>query len=330
MNVCMRLDSSLGDPGLRETLARIVQAVADGWHVWLEPDPGAPSLERYFEDHPVHREWLEKSYAHAANYPLESNRTVVVTEDEHAPDDVDTLAEETKLPLEAASILLTAPLPVLVENEINDGTFFARLMAVVDAALVEFFRERRPRIRFDNGGGRAEVLKLVDHRAEQAAAAGVPLRLAVLVDGDSRWPGHEDGETQTLRTACSRTGATLRVLEKRSIENYVPDGVLQRYASDYPDVGPSVAFLIALPSAVRDHYPIKKGVPAANGTPDLPAGPEQQLYEDIVFPAGYCPKLRRLVEYFLESESILTESDLQGRNCLTEIREITRWIREEL
>jgi hypothetical protein len=326
----MRLESSLGDPALRDTLARIVRAVADGWHVWLEPDPAAPSLERYFEDHPVHREWVEKSWAHAANYPLESKRTIVVTEDEHTPEDVGTLAEETTLPLEAASILLTAPLSVLVENEINDGTFFARLMAVVDTALVEFFREPRPRIRFDNGGGKAEALKLVEHRAEQAAAAGLPLRLAVLLDSDSRWPEHEDGETQALRTACCRTGATLRVLEKRSIENYVSDSVLQRYASDSPDVGPSVAFLIALPSTVRDYYPIKKGVPAANGTADLPAGPERQIYEHIVFPAGYCPKLRRLVEYFLKSEPVVTESDLQGRNCLTEIRDITRWIREEL
>ncbi len=330
MNVHVQLHESLDDAALRDTLARIVRAVADGWHVWLGPDPEDPSFDRYFTEHAVHREWIEKSYTRALNYPLESERTIVVAEAQAAPPNVLALAKETVLALEAASILLTSPLSLLVENEINDGAFFVRMMAVVDPALVDLFRQPRPPIKFDNGGGKAETLRLVEHRAELAAATGVPLRLLVLVDSDSKWPGHEDRDTLRLNRACLHAGAVLRVLNKRAIENYVPDGVLQSYASECPDLGPSVTFVVGLPPGVRDYYPIRQGVPAADGTVDLPLGPEKSTYDPIVFPTDYRPKLARVMEYFLQSNVILSEADLQGRDCLTEFREVTRWIREEL
>jgi hypothetical protein len=330
VNVRLGLSASLRDPESLNTLSRIGQAVGDGWHEWLEPDPDDPRLAHYFDNHPVHREFMLKSFTRALLYPLESRRTIAIVEDEDAGSPSPTLGTDTTLALGPASIVLTAPLPVLVENEITDGGFLLRLLAVVDEPLVSRFTEPRPPLRFEHAGGKAEACKLVAHRAHQATHAGVPLRLLVLADSDSRWPGHSDHDTHTLTNACEAAGAMLHVLQKRSIENYLSDRVLRDYAAACPDVVASVEFLTSLPPVARDHYPIKHGPKMADGQPLFLSHQEAALYEGLTFPTAYSPKLPGLSRHVLSSQATLTIDDTQDRACTIEATALARWIREEL
>jgi hypothetical protein len=256
LNVRISLSGSLNTAEGLDALARIVYAIGDGWHEWLGPDPDEDGLASYLDQYRPHRELLEKSYARALLYPLESRRTVVVAEeDDVANPPPDRLDEETSVSVATAAILLTQSLSVLVENEINDGAFYSRLIRIVDDGLVNLFHEPRPRIRFENGGGKTVATDLVRHRAETSRAAGVPLRLLVLADSDARYPGHQERDTNALRKLCSETGASLFVLKKRAIENYVTDPVLTEQAAQNADIASSVAFILSLPSAARDHLP---------------------------------------------------------------------------
>jgi hypothetical protein len=331
LNVRVALSGSLGTTETLDELARIVQAVGDGWHEWLAPDPDETALNLYFEQYRSHRELVQKSYARALLYPLESRRTIVVAEDaDVAAPPPARLEEETTLSVAAAAILLTQPLAVLVENEINDGAFFSRLIEIIDHELVELFRESRPPIRFENGGGKTVATSLVGHRADAAGSAGIPLRLLVLADSDSHYPGHNRKDTNELREACREAGASLFVLEKRAIENYVTDPVLSEYAAENADIEPSVAFILSLPSTARDHYPIKKGVPSVEGKVELPEGPEKRIYDGVEFPGEFRPKVSRAANRFVTSTLVHTQADLDHRNCMTEVRAIARWMREEL
>ena len=331
MNVRIELSGSLDLPETRDALARIVQAIADGWHEWLGPDPDEAALKPYFEDYRRHHELIQKSYTRASLYPLESQRTIVVAEDTAVSDPPpSTLEQETAISVAAAAILLTQPLGVLVENEINDGAFFRRLLAIVDEEIVQLFHEPRKRVQFQNGGGKTVAIDLVRHRAEVATSAGVPLRLLVVADSDSRYPSHDAKDTMDLREACRETGAVLFVLQKRAIENYVTDAVLADYAVDNADLAPSIAFILALPPRARDHYPIKKGVRALDGKPDLPDGPEKQLYDGVQFPPDFRPKVPAAAERFVASRLVHAAADLAQRQCLSEVETMARWLREEL
>lgn len=329
MNLRIELKASLSSPVALDALSRIVQAIGDGWHDWLGPDPDDGDLDAYFTQYRLHRELISKAYTRAMAYPLKSKRTVVVAEDDFAETPA-ALEIETTLTLRAAAIVLTQALPVLVENGINDGAFFRCLIEIVDDELAQLFAEPRPRIRFEHGGGKAEARRIVAHRAQLAQSSGVPLRLLVLVDSDAHWHGHREKETEDLRKVCAETGASLHVLKKRTIENYVTDRVLRDYADENADIALSVAFVVALPSKARDHYPIKKGVPVIKGKPNLAEGPEKQMYDGITFPAGYGPKLPHAAARFVNSGLTHTEGDLDCRACLDEVRAIAHWMREEL
>ena len=330
MNVHVNINLSAVGPESFDALARIVQAVGDGWHEWVQPDPADAALDNYFAVYQPHRELVEKSYTRATLYPLESRRTIViVSDDDIAQPPPRKLAEKTQISLAAAAIVLTQPLGLLVENEINDGAFLRRLLEIVDRPLIDLFLEPRARIRFDNGGGKTVALSLVESRAEDAAARGIPLRLLLLTDSDARYPGHVDKDTKKLQEACAEYGASLFVLQKRAIENYVTDAVFEQCAETNPDVAPTSGFILSLPPFARDHYPIKKGLPAVDGKVDIAEGPEKRMYDDVEFPS-YRPKLPGIASRFVCSTIRHTSADLEQRSCLSEVETIARWIREEL
>lgn len=330
MKIEVALDRSLREAEGQSHLARIVASIGDGWHEWTGPDPDEAAFDPYFEQYRPHREFLRKSYTHALLYPLESTRTIVVVEPNSESPAVGKLGEVTCVALPAAAALVSEPLSVLVENESNDGAFYLRLVEIVDDELVGMFHETRPRIRFENGGGKTVVAALVRERARLALRRGVPVRVLVVADSDSRFPGHDERDTLALQQICEEVGAPLFVLQKRAIENYVTDRVLAEYASENVDLQPAIAFILALPPKARDHYPMKKGIPASGGRPSLPDGPERALYDGVEFPDDTRPRVPRLAERFASTRIVHTEQDLIDRCCLDEVRSLAGWLRGEL
>lgn len=311
----------LSEPGDFELLARLIYTIEDGWHDWHSPDPEDPALSEYFTRHPTHRELLSKSYLQANAYGTRTCRIVrIVGESSDTYDDNDTFA------LRQAVLYLTQVLNLLVENKINDGTFFIRFIESIDPDLTELFRLPNPPIQFEHGGGKAEILKLVKQGLEWSNHISPRPRRVVLVDSDARFPGHVTKETAELIENCGQDSIPLIVLRKRSIENYVPNRVLHEYAAIYPDVAPTVAFLISLTSEQRDHYPIKSGLG------NIQNDQEKVLYRAVLFPSGNsAPKLPRLIEFFLETSAApCVEADLVGRDCHHELCNAVTVLRKEL
>lgn len=320
----MRIYFSFGDilslsDDDHQLLQRILGTIVDGWHDWAHPEPNDPVFGSYFSNNSLHYELAVKSYSRVTAYGNFDSRIVTIVPND---DSIDPALNH--YPLKQAFDYLSQPLRILVENEISDGKFFRRLLSVVDPSLAETFDHARPRVSFDQGGGNSEIPKLIKERTAALSRHSVKPRLAVIADSDAKYPGHTPSDTQRLLDVCATHEIPCHVLEKRAIENYVPDIVLDTIATDRPGLNESVIFIKSLNPVQRDHYPMKTGLKATwtDG--------ERRLYDRINYPS-YHPKLSSLIYFFFSHPEIsLTTADLTDRACLTELQVIASFIRKEL
>ncbi len=325
MRLRFQIVSPLNENEEIAAVSRVVNGVKDGWHDWLEPDPGDSRLDPYYAQNPTHRELLSKSFTAAVAYGAAQVRTLTVVVHGDAP------AAEDAWPLEEAVLYLSQPLEVLVENARNDGLFFTACWAVLASRLAARLTAKRPAAVFSQGGGKAEVLQLIQHRTKEALdRRTVPPRLLVLLDSDARYPGHETSESRQLRDTCGELGIPIALLQKRAIENYVGDDALRDLGTTHADVLPSVDFLLGITSEQRDHYPIKKGLDGPHGRPVITSDGEKALYAGIAWPAGFRPKLGRLMEYVLQHDALITRAELAGRCAVEELEALAARIDEEI
>jgi hypothetical protein len=324
------LDGLLANESDLEDLARLVYLIEDGWHAWVSPDPGDDRLADYLARHPLHQDLLTKSYAAALAYPAGGPSAEPVRV-KRSPA-LEGAAERT-FDLRTAYEFASQPLTILVENRLNDGKFLRHMLGPVDTDLVTAMVRARAPMVFENGGGKAEILNQLRDRIITAATRPVPERLVVLVDSDARFPGHRTSETADILAAGQALGAPIVVLQKRSIENYIPDRVLHDYARQYPDIEAAARFITGLRPDQRDHYPIKKGLKRDPADPSKTLGSDQEeaLYHGVVFPDQPVAKLPRVAEYFLRLwESACHAADLRARQCWDELDTIAATLRKEL
>lgn len=307
-----------------DRLIRVVFTIEDGWHEWAGPDPKDDGMAAYFERRPSDMELLEKSYARSVAYPDEVPRKVVELV-VSPPGPLASSTSRLRISLKDGSTYLKQPLKILVENAINDAKFLKRYLHVVDPSLVELFDSRDAPVEFDHSGGKPEMINHLNSRAAVASSNGIPLRLIVIFDGDSSYPGHVTSETNTVRAACVSAGALWHVFTKRSIENYITERDLHAYATEFGDVAPAVRFILSLTGDQRDFYPFKKGFPGSSKMDG-----QIKLYAGIHATTG-SHKLKRAADYMINTSQIsVGVSDLEANRSLSEFVEIARLIRMEL
>ncbi|MBD7997493.1 hypothetical protein [Oerskovia gallyi] len=308
-------------------IARVVGGVEDGWHELVAPDPADVRFEPYFQQNPTHRELLEKSYMSAFAYGRLSARKIPISVREADPD----ASSSGAWTLRTALAYLAQPLEVLVENERNDGVFFLSVFEATMPAVAARFGGVRPGVRFGHGGGKAEVLRLIESRFSAALeGSSVPPRLFIIVDSDSRFSGHLTAESQDLQRVCEKFEVPLFLLRKRSIENYVSNAQLQEYATRFPDVRGSVNFLVGLDSTQRDYFPVKSGIAVRQGVPTDISDEERQLYAGVVWPSDFSPKLKRVMEFVLSQRPAFTSAHLTARDSYDEFALIAEKLDEEI
>ncbi|WP_157174488.1 hypothetical protein [Thiocystis violascens] len=186
---------------------------------------------------------------------------------------------ETLAPNVAAR-LFTQPLCICVENRFTDGLFLDAILSVLAPAELKVFLDgcaAKP-FRCDSGGGNGELPKIIESRVQEFTATGLPLRAIVFADSDARFPGHISDDAKVIADLCEAHALLCLILSKRAIENYIPDEVLQGWATEPPSqaVRPLVAAICRLTPAQRDHVPMKKKFPG-----QLDDSQEQALYDDI-------------------------------------------------
>jgi hypothetical protein len=139
-----------------------------------------------------------------------------------------------RLPLGTdADLLLHRPLRLKLENEINDQHFLHR-------SVPSMWRKRWERackhqwIEPEQGGGISEIRRIL---AEEVVKHTIRrLRLWVMFDSDGTKPGDVHEEAQRTRTTCEEIGVPHHMLERRMIENYIPERAMRAWVAKAQEV----------------------------------------------------------------------------------------------
>ncbi|WP_437993502.1 hypothetical protein [Sorangium sp. So ce145] len=296
-------------------LARIVDAFAEGRHVWEIDDPDAIEASRWIAGDAGSREAkrsleiMRKSYTEAL-YAPPSRRTHALL-----------IVVGADLDPNQARECLEAPAHVIVENRESDGAFLKAMVRAFGRTDLEVAIERGW-VDIVHAGGVGELEKRVN---ERVSAVPGPCRVFVFCDSDRMHPAHNDTEAiKVLAACCAHHGVPGHVLHKRTIESYLPKGSLQHLKR--PDV--FTAFFGALSDVQRDHYNMKDGFerPKTPGG-DVAVRPEHRglfggLAQDVLrrLCGGFGSDAWRL---FLWTRSEITAASVEER-CTTNPGEIPR------
>lgn len=135
-----------------------------------------------------------------------------------------------RLPLDdEAEILLVRSLRLKLENEISDWSFLQR-------TLPPMWKNRWSQavkhrwIEEEQGGGITEIGRIVSKKIAHDRIRG--LRLWAMFDSDASKAGELPQATRRTRDACEEQGVPFHMLERRKIENYLPEGVMRAWARD--------------------------------------------------------------------------------------------------
>lgn len=243
-----------------------------------------------------------------------------------------------------ADKLAHTPLKILVEDRESDGVLLEILVEEVGSPeLRELWKrgqEVTPRaIEIANAGGLSSMPQRVIRAVSDATAEGRPVRLIVFCDSDQRWPhdtGHQSyAKITELRQRCEDQAIPLHVLQKRNVENYIPDAVIETVRDAPQNTGNTQLFdaLLRRNSIQRDHFPLKDGLCDGERTDALAAGlydPAEEsdllLLKNRLFPK----KPRLLTRLQNERRTDFTRSGLLARDGNGEIDTILKAIALEL
>ncbi len=133
----------------------------------------------------------------------------------------------TRTEAERALRIANTPLKVLVENRLRDGDLLevaVRLLGTSQLCRLWIEAPPPPVIEVVHAGGCGEMQSILAREAEQADAAGLPVRMIVVVDSDRTGPDDTPSDTALrIELEADRTGAHAFILCKREAENYIPD-----------------------------------------------------------------------------------------------------------
>jgi hypothetical protein len=156
------------------------------------------------------------------------------------------------------------PTLLLVENVETDGEFIRMVVAKLRPRLRGHFGGTHPLIKVEQGGGIAELVKEINRHGQLYGSVRphghVPARVVAVADSDAPSPGRPSADANAVRRAATKAGVATHVLTKRTIENYIPDEALHRYAESRRHLLAAVQTITSLPTPARDHYPMKDGL----------------------------------------------------------------------
>jgi hypothetical protein len=182
--------------------------------------------------------------------------------------------------LEEAKRYFNQPLTVILENSLNDSYFVN--------AIINNFKKRSKSISrhqqngwliYGNGGGFGNIINTITGMMN--SFENLPkdnykyLRCFVLVDSDKEFPSNESkADRQKLYEFLNSVGVTFHELEKREMENYLPNEVIETIENNK---GFIQAYL-RLNSLQQDYFDLEKGF-----TQNINSYPKevQELYNDV-------------------------------------------------
>lgn len=114
-----------------------------------------------------------------------------------------------------------------MENALRDGALVetaVRLLGSDTLRRLWCSPPSPPAVAVRHAGGNGDMPPLIEHEAQQARNAGLPLRLIAVVDSDRSGPGLPATDAaQRVEAAARAHRACAFVLTKRTGESYIPD-----------------------------------------------------------------------------------------------------------
>lgn len=136
-------------------------------------------------------------------------------------------------PTEAVMFLMQ-PLSVILENGFNDAHFIKAIFRCFDTTgkLNRYINEGW--IRFENAGGCSNVKNFLKSHAGYYGENEKFLRCYVILDGDRRFPTDAEPakKYKGLKEWLTKMHVGYHVLEKRCMENYMPDEAMNSFAGN--------------------------------------------------------------------------------------------------
>lgn len=225
----------------------------------------SPVYQSLIQDH---KTLIEENYNRIVGESVRNNFSIGLASSEH----VFNIAE--------AKRFFTQPFVLILENSLNDGYF-------VDA-LIKNFKNKSKVIQkhkangwleYGNGGGCENISNFI--QGIMKSYSGLPkdskhyLRCFVLIDSDKEFETKESKENRKkLFSFLESNGIAYHELEKREIENYIPDEVIE----SIPEIDEYLQTYIQLSPLQKDYFDLEKGFtqPLKNCTQEV-----QNLYSGL-------------------------------------------------
>ena len=234
---------------------RILQRIEDGAHEWHMSDPEPFEETDWLKQiRGVHRSLFEGAAKKSA-YPNQTvhMKSLIISSNP---------ADDEMLP-GAAATFLDRPLYVLMENKFTDGILLdCALNFLGGEELISFFKNRPYKlIEYVSAGGNGEIPKHVQDHLDQSKKLGVPARFVVFTDSDGKFHGDVNREADLIKEICTQNNIPFCVLQKRAIENYIPDEVFLAWRSKIENSSYTnfIDKLLGLSPEQRDFFPLKSG-----------------------------------------------------------------------
>lgn len=128
--------------------------------------------------------------------------------------------------VEEAIRYLLQPLSVIVENSLNDAHFLLAIFRSFDESgkLLEGYKNGW--LQFDNAGGCDNLPNFLESRRQFFGGKIKFLHCYVLLDGDKRFPEDRITKNDKLIKQMKEWNIPYHVLEKRCMENYLPEDAM--------------------------------------------------------------------------------------------------------
>ena len=225
-------DSVFSDPEYFDELRGVLEVFREGLHEWTIEDATVVEESAWYSADQGQFEqfkmgMIEKAFS-AGKYPNEhlSKMCRIV------PDDS---AEADSIPVKGAAGWLRVPLFVVVENGVSDRKFLRFFFVGLNRRDLDN-ATTDGRIEFINAGGiegiRAQAgAKIEDLAEKHGEYCRQRIRMFVVMDSDSKYPGHSPQQNSDAVNFCKEFAIPFRILQWRIAENYLPDELIKDFCN---------------------------------------------------------------------------------------------------
>ena len=154
-------------------------------------------------------------------------------------------------------IYLSSPIGVWLENSNNDSPFIRGIIRHLrpDIPIDNWITQHW--LTFENAGGCSNARNALEEKLKENQGKAKMLRCFILLDGDKEFPDEEIHKYDSFLEFCKQNGFICHVLQKRTMENYMPDDVFDEFRNNQTDSWIS-AYLRLTPEQ-KDFFNIAEG-----------------------------------------------------------------------